>query len=173
VIQYARKRGASLASEIGFSFEQSKIFSGVAWLTWGVAQPLVLISSWAATSIFPHMPDPDNPAMSLTIYSSSFVAKIALFFTICILGPIFEEVLFRGLLYQSLRNRFGVWKSILVTGIVFGLVHPVSIVGSIPLMMLGWIFGWLAETKKSLLPSMLAHCLQNTVSFLIMVGISS
>ncbi|HEY3330531.1 MAG TPA: CPBP family intramembrane glutamic endopeptidase [Capsulimonadaceae bacterium] len=172
VLRYARSRGASVAKEIGLTFANPFKNALAGAVGWGISLPLILVSSKVALKLFPNTPDPSNPAIPLTIYSSGNGAKIALFFVICILAPIFEEIMFRGLFFQTARAKFGPWPAIVLTGIVFGLVHPVSIVGSIPLMVLGMVFAWLAETRKSLLPGMVAHSLQNTVSFLVMMFLS-
>src|SRR6266699_397677 len=39
------------------------------------------------------------------------------------LGPLMEELFFRGFLYPVLRRRFGVLTGVLATALGFGLVH--------------------------------------------------
>ncbi|MDR3710209.1 MAG: type II CAAX endopeptidase family protein [Capsulimonadaceae bacterium] len=168
----ARLRGWTILSEIGLNFRGAgkNVLAGVAG--WGIALPMIYLGAALASHLFPNTPDPSNPAIDLTIKSSGLMARAALFVTICVLAPIFEETMFRGLFYQAARAKIGIWPAIVLTGIVFGLVHPVSIVGSIPLMLLGSVFAWLAETRKSLLPGMVAHGLQNLLSFLSMLFLS-
>lgn len=38
-----------------------------------------------------------------------------------------EEVMFRGLLYPSLRRRFGIWTAVLLSSAVFGAVHVLNV----------------------------------------------
>ena len=71
--------------------------------------------------------------------------------------------MFRGLFYQAARARLGVWPAILLTGFLFGSIHPVGIASIFPLMMLGCVLAWLAETRKSLWPGMIAHSSQNAM----------
>jgi membrane protease YdiL (CAAX protease family) len=169
VLSFARKRGASVGKEIGLTLDQPFKNFGAGLIGWGISLPLIYAASSLAMLLFPNLPDPSNPAIPLTLQSSGLLARISLYITICVLAPIFEEIMFRGLFYQSMRAMLGVWPAIIVTGVVFGLVHPVSIVGSMPLMLLGGVFAWLAETRKSLVPGMVAHSLQNTMSFLMML----
>jgi membrane protease YdiL (CAAX protease family) len=56
-----------------------------------------------------------------------------------------------------------------LTGLVFGLVHPVGIVEKLAIAVLGGVFAWMAQTRKSLVPSMTAHCLNNLTSTLILL----
>lgn len=172
ILIYARRRNASVAKEIGLTFDQPFKNVGVGFIGWGMSLPLIYAASSLALRLFPNLPDPSNPAIPLTTQSTGLLAHIALFVTICILAPIFEEIMFRGLFYQTARAKLGVWPAIILTGVVFGLVHPVSIVGSFPLMLLGSVFAWLAETRKSLLPGMVAHSLQNMMSFANMLFLS-
>jgi membrane protease YdiL (CAAX protease family) len=78
-----------------------------------------------------------------------------------ILVPIAEEVFFRGVLYRWLRDKWGVGIGIIVSGIVFGLVH-IEPATAIPAMVLGWVLAWAFERSKSLWPSILIHILNNT-----------
>jgi len=172
LLVYARKKGASVGREIGLSFDQPLKNVGAGVIGWGISLPLIYAASSLALRLFPSLPDPSNPAIPLTTQSTGLLAHVSLFITICILAPIFEEIMFRGLFYQTARAKLGPWPAIVLSGVVFGLVHPVSIVGSLPLMLLGGVFAWLAETRKSLLPGMVAHSLQNTMSFLSMLFLS-
>ena len=41
-----------------------------------------------------------------------------------VIGPVIEEILFRGILYEALERRWGWLVSTLLTAILFGLYHP-------------------------------------------------
>ena len=45
------------------------------------------------------------------------------FFTLVVLAPVVEELLFRGYLYGKLRNSFKPWLAVVVASIAFGLAH--------------------------------------------------
>jgi uncharacterized protein len=45
-----------------------------------------------------------------------------------VLAPIGEELFFRGILFQALRRRIGLWASATVSSVVFGVVH-VEVIG--------------------------------------------
>jgi membrane protease YdiL (CAAX protease family) len=45
-----------------------------------------------------------------------------------VLAPILEEVVFRGVLFQGLRRRIGLWPAATISSVVFGVVH-IEVVG--------------------------------------------
>ena len=58
-----------------------------------------------------------------TSWDSSPVALILTFISICILTPISEELLFRGYMLDALNRLHGKWPAIIISSIIFGLVH--------------------------------------------------
>jgi membrane protease YdiL (CAAX protease family) len=82
-----------------------------------------------------------------------------------ILGPIAEEVFFRGFVLPGLIRRFGVGRSLLLSSVMFGLFHidPGAIV---PTFALGLALGWVYLKTGSIWPAMFAHGLHNTVAVL-------
>jgi len=79
---------------------------------------------------------------------------------ICVIGPIGEEVAFRGMIQDLLRKVFDPLSSLVVTALVFGLVHGVEYAA--PLALVGLFFGWLRERTGGLAAPIVAHCLHNT-----------
>lgn len=55
---------------------------------------------------------------------ADITGKILIFASFSLLGPVFEEVFYRRLLYISLRQRYSVPRAIAVGALVFALVHP-------------------------------------------------
>lgn len=94
-------------------------------------------------------------------------AAIAGAFLTCVLAPIAEELLFRGFLFTTLRNRMGIIAGGVVTGVLFGAIH----LGSAPdaalpiLMLLGALLCWLYVVTGSLVPAIIAHALNNAVAY--------
>ena len=69
-----------------------------------------------------------------------------------------------GVFYSAAKFKAGGWPAIVLTAPIFGFVHPVGIGEMVPLAVLGGVFAWMAETRKSLVPSMLGHFLQNSMA---------
>lgn len=85
-----------------------------------------------------------------------------------VMAPIAEELLFRGLLFQALRRRIGLWPGALLSSAVFTLIH-VEIVTSQPfalvgLFSLGVFLAWAFHRTGSLLVPVLGHAVFNASS---------
>jgi len=88
------------------------------------------------------------------------------------LAPLAEELVFRGLLYGWLEGRWG-WKvAFAVSSIAFAAAHfePAHILLVLPLAVL---FGWLRRRTASLLPSIVAHAVNNSAAVLSLVWLGS
>jgi membrane protease YdiL (CAAX protease family) len=92
------------------------------------------------------------------IYLTLFVA---------VLGPVFEEIFFRGFAYPPFRQRFGVRWAMVGVSAIFALFHMNAIL-FIPIFLLGVFLVTLYEKTGSLVPSITAHICHN----LIMVGLT-
>jgi membrane protease YdiL (CAAX protease family) len=77
------------------------------------------------------------------------------------LAPVFEEVIFRGLLYGSLRARLGVWPAVVLSALVFALAHGYGVVGFASVFLSGGLWAWSYERTRSLLPAIAAHMVNN------------
>ena len=79
----------------------------------------------------------------------------------CILAPMLEELLFRGVLYGTLRLRFGPWPATLASAGIFAVAHGYGVVGFASVLMSGILWAVAYERTRSLLPGMLAHAANN------------
>ncbi|HUQ10532.1 MAG TPA: type II CAAX endopeptidase family protein [Steroidobacteraceae bacterium] len=76
-----------------------------------------------------------------------------------IAAPVFEEFIFRGLIFGGLRRSFGLWPSALASAGVFAIVHPpISVV---PVFCMGVCAALVYDRSRSLLAPMLTHCVYN------------
>jgi len=86
---------------------------------------------------------------------------LGLFLLACVLAPLMEEILFRGIFYQYLRGYLHPLLSAGLCGLVFAAIHPqgwaaIPVLGSI-----GVVFCLLREWRGSLIAPMTAHALNN------------
>jgi len=79
-----------------------------------------------------------------------------------LVGPVIEEIFFRGFCYPLLRRHWGVFWSLVVTSAVFAAVHQ-SGFAFLPVFVLGMILAYLYERRRSLLPSIVLHITHNTL----------
>jgi membrane protease YdiL (CAAX protease family) len=80
-----------------------------------------------------------------------------------IIGPIAEEVLFRGLMLGGLSKTCDKWLAIFASAIVFGMVHGHPI-GIIYASCFGILLGWIYIKTGSLLSVILFHIVYNLLS---------
>jgi membrane protease YdiL (CAAX protease family) len=135
-------------------------------LTWFAGLPVVLISYLIAMK-FMNSQGSSNPVIAFVMEaarSADVVSILVFYFTLGVLAPICEESLFRGFLYTSLRRYWGVLPSLLLTATLFAGVH-MDPGGFLPLLGLGFLFGFVLERTKSTLASMVAHGLWNSGTF--------
>jgi membrane protease YdiL (CAAX protease family) len=85
---------------------------------------------------------------------------------LAVLPAIAEEMIFRGLLARGLATRLGVFWAILISAAAFGLYH-LNPVQMIPTFLLGLALGVIAVRGDSILETMLAHALNNTVAIVL------
>jgi len=109
------------------------------------------------------LPTPSNPAVTLLSSSKTAVDWMLLFFLIACLAPVIEEIVFRGILQNAIKRKAGPWIGIFLSACIFSFLHPQLPLGFLPIMLLGIIFGMLAEARKSLVPSIIAHSMNNGV----------
>lgn len=80
-----------------------------------------------------------------------------------LLAPITEELVFRGLLYGWLAGRWNNLVAFVLSSLAFAAAHtePLHILLVLPL---GFWFGWLRWRTGSLVPTIVAHIINNTIA---------
>ncbi len=94
----------------------------------------------------------------LTINSIS--EGIIIVLTAVIMAAVLEEMLFRGFLQTSLENTFDITKAVMLTGLIFGIIH-VNPWQTIQLVLFGVFLGVLAWKTNSVFPAMIVHFINN------------
>lgn len=86
-----------------------------------------------------------------------------------VIPAVCEELMFRGVILHGLRSRFSEWSSILLSALMFALMHG-NLQQLVYPFILGTIMGWVVVRTGSLVSSMLVHFINNflvvTISFL-------
>ncbi len=85
----------------------------------------------------------------------------------CVVAPIGEEFLFRGFIFNALRNWRGVGLAAVITGLLFGAVHfgSAPVLDLVPLAALGIALCLLYDYTGSLYPCIAFHSLNNSLAF--------
>ena len=109
------------------------------------------------------LPMPDRIAkifMDLITAKTSFWGSL---FTASVVAPVTEELFFRGLILRGFLSRYSVPTAVLVSAILFGLIHlnPWQLVSAAEL---GLLLGWWFVRTRSLLPCVAGHALVNSTT---------
>ncbi len=94
---------------------------------------------------------------------ASIAGIVLAYLAIAVVGPVVEELLFRGLLTAGLRRRFGAWRTALFTAALFALAHFIPRVMP-AVFLLGLALAFVYERIGSTAPGMLVHCLYNGIA---------
>lgn len=86
-----------------------------------------------------------------------------------LMGPICEEILFRGYTLSGFQTRYGSIKGVAFSAVVFGLFHADPWI-FLPTVMMGLLFGFLVLKTGSIYPAMLVHGANNLL-FTIGIGV--
>jgi len=97
--------------------------------------------------------------------------RTSLFFITIIVAPVFEEVVFRGILLPFMVRRAGFWPGVMLVSIVFGGMH-LHLPSFLPLFLLSMMFSLAYARTQSLLVPIGMHALFNgvTVGLLLLMG---
>lgn len=95
---------------------------------------------------------------------SGVAEHILYFLAVVVCAPIFEELLFRGILLKRLSG-FGEWFAVIVTAILFGMYHQ-NHAQLFFTAAFGVLAGFLAIRSKSIIPTIIAHACLNGYSYL-------
>ncbi|MBN2097743.1 MAG: CPBP family intramembrane metalloprotease [Candidatus Omnitrophica bacterium] len=89
----------------------------------------------------------------LLIYSTLMVV---------LLGPVVEEVFFRGFAYNALKRSLGAKAAIVLTAVIFSALHA-NVFGFLPIAALGFLLAYVYEKSGSLIPAITIHIVHNSV----------
>ncbi len=90
-------------------------------------------------------------------------------FEVVVFAPFFEEIIFRGIIFSSLRAKFGLSVSLIGSAGIFALAHGYGPIAFLSVFWSGILWAWLYERTGSIVPGMCAHAVNNglVVSFLV------
>lgn len=90
----------------------------------------------------------------------------AFFIVFTIIGPILEEIVFRKVIFGALYTRFNFWTSVIISSIIFGIVH-FEIEHLLIYASMGATFAFLYVKTKRLIVPIITHILMNTFASIV------
>ena len=131
---------------------------------WLMIIPFVLLVSLIMNILIENQ-NGSNPLLEIVLNNNNYFSFILLFLTTTLLAPLFEEIIFRGILLPILSRDFGIILGISISAFIFALAH-LSISEMPPLLVLGIGLGITRIASGSLLSSVIMHSLWNGLTFL-------
>lgn len=90
------------------------------------------------------------------------------YLSVGILGPVAEEMVFRGAILRRLAELTGnrwQWLAIVVSALLFGIAHG-NVAQGINAFLIGLLLGWLYLRTRSVVPGIAFHWMNNTVAYI-------
>jgi membrane protease YdiL (CAAX protease family) len=118
---------------------------------------------------------PDHPLIGWVAHGGWWV-RLQVAFDACVVAPLVEETMFRGVFYRHLREATGrllpvlsVLASAVVVSLLFAAIHPQGLVFVPVLGGLAFVFCMAREWRGSLLAPIVAHGINNGVTLLLLL----
>ena len=105
-----------------------------------------------------------SATIDMSATPDSAAATIFMYFYACLLGPVLEELLYRGVLLQGMR-KYNERFALIVSSLIFGLMHQnyqQFVLG----FLVGIILGAITLRSGSIVPAVIFHIIMNTTSTL-------
>jgi len=114
--------------------------------------------------IITRFPRPDDGGGIVQAFQEAGNGKrIALGVVLVVLGPLLEEIFFRGALFRPLRTRHGAKVACVLAGLYFGLAHTAEWQSQIPIAMVGVAVCGVRQWSGALGPAFGMHAAFNAV----------
>ncbi len=93
---------------------------------------------------------------------------LLLIFFVGVLAPVCEEVVFRGAIFSGMKKEGNVFKAVIASGLLFGLLH-MNINQASYAFVIGVLLGFLVEATGSIFSSIMFHILVNATNAVMMI----
>jgi membrane protease YdiL (CAAX protease family) len=136
---------------------------------WGLAGyaasiPILAVTMAIGVLLMRFFGEASHPVSELIQSGFSIGTALAVFLAGAIVAPFWEEVMFRGNLMPAIGKvlKRPLW-GIVISSFIFAAIHPQGITLWLALGSIGAMNGMLAYQTKSLVPSIVLHCVHNSL----------
>jgi len=109
-------------------------------------------------------PTPEQDVVEMFPHSSAGLIFFVLLAVVA--APFFEEVVFRGFLFQGLASSWGTIPGVLASAALFSAIHA-QLTVFVPLFILGVVLAWVFYYTRSLWTSIALHAVFNSIAVLV------
>ncbi|MBC7265944.1 MAG: CPBP family intramembrane metalloprotease [Coriobacteriia bacterium] len=113
---------------------------------------------------------PDSSAL-LTTFGSQPAGLVLAAVLVVFVGPLVEELVFRGVLLQGMASQFNASVAIVVQALIFAALHR-SVWLFLPMAVLGGALGWLAHKRGGLRAPVAVHAAYNAITVAVALALS-
>lgn len=139
---------------------------------------VTLISNGIFGAIFSSLGVQQNQSAQYPLYAGDYLGQALFFIGAAVIVPVGEETLFRGYAFNAFKqswSRFA-WgrpAAYIISAALFMLAHGLSategLIGLlVPAFVMGLLFAWAMDRTRSLIPSIIAHAINNGVALLLL-----
>lgn len=89
--------------------------------------------------------------------------------TVVVMAPLFEEFIFRGVLLESTRAKYGVMAAWLVSSAIFGIIHMHPTV-AVNAFAMGLVLGFIYLRTDSIWSTIILHAVNNGIAYLALIA---
>jgi len=113
-----------------------------------------------------------GPMLEILFIIKSKFSIFILATQIIFLGPIAEELFFRGFMYKLLRNKYAFTTSAIITSSFFSIIHrtPQNI---LPLFVISLGLCYVYEKTQNIMPAIIFHAIHNAIGLLFFLTMKS
>ncbi len=120
--------------------------------------PLTYMLDWVLIDFLEHL-------LPVSVWEERAFARmmsgsIGAIIAVCVLAPLLEEMLFRGIMLRSFLTQYPRWQAISMSALIFGIAH-FNIYQFVLAAWLGVFLGWIYERTRSLIPGIALHAAIN------------
>lgn len=90
---------------------------------------------------------------------------ISVFASTCVLAPIMEEIMFRGIILNNLLSKRNIWYSIIVSSLMFGLIH-LNLLQGTNAFILGIVLAIVFIKTRNIYACIIGHFLNNLMALM-------
>jgi uncharacterized protein len=121
-----------------------------------------------------------NQSAEYPLFAGDYLGQFAFLVGAAIIVPIGEEILFRGYLFRTLQRLWGEqpWGRVaayVVSALIFALAHAAAATEGLialltPAFVMGLLLAWGTARTRSVIPSMIAHSMNNGIALLALLA---
>ncbi len=119
---------------------------------------LIIVNDYAG-QFLPELPERQRIIMQAIVQNPLGIIVVS------VMGPLIEELIFRGSILNALRKEKGKWATILISAFLFGLFHLNFSQGTFAFGA-GILLGWITWVTGSIIPALIIHILNNSAAMI-------